>query len=47
MKNEDSMIVAQPRVKKLNPLLQDKVYKSLLESVVILEDFTQFPQLIV
>lgn len=39
MKMETS-VVAQPKVKRPNPLLQDKVYKSLLETVVILEDFT-------
>eukprot|EP00347_Sterkiella_histriomuscorum_P020272 403338437 len=46
MKNETGDI-SQIQVKRINPLMQDKVYKSLLESVVILEDFTQFPQLIV
>jgi hypothetical protein len=30
----------QPIVKKANPLLQDKIYKSLLESVIVIEDFT-------
>jgi len=46
-KEELKMEVQQAVVKKKNPLLQDKVYKSLLESVVVLEDFTQFPKLIV
>ena len=33
--------------KKVNPLLLDKVYRTLQENTVILDDFTQFPSLLV
>lgn len=43
MKSELDEEIIKQVIKKSNPLLQDKVYKELSESVVILEDFTQFP----
>jgi hypothetical protein len=32
--------VPKPMVKKVNPLMYDKVYQALLDSTVVLEEFT-------
>ena len=39
------LAAAAALVIKQNPLLLDKVYTSLQDSLIILEDFTQFPHL--
>jgi hypothetical protein len=42
---DDIELVQAPALKKANPMFQDKVYLALLESCVIVDDFTQMSSL--